>query len=42
MSNAEFESRFRDILDDIENPEVIDAVRAKVTEICHRHPVYGR
>ena len=31
-----------DILDDIENPEVIDAVRAKVTEICHRHPVYGR
>ena len=31
-----------DILDDIENPAVIDAVRAKVTEICHRHPVYGR
>ena len=31
-----------DILDDIENPAVIDAVRAKVAEVCARFPVYGR
>ncbi|CAA6828259.1 MAG: Serine hydroxymethyltransferase (EC [uncultured Thiotrichaceae bacterium] len=30
-----------DILDDLENGEVIDAVRAKVTEVCGRFPVYG-
>ncbi len=31
-----------DILDDIENPAVIEAVRGKVAEVCARHPVYGR
>jgi glycine hydroxymethyltransferase len=31
-----------DILDDIENPAVIDAVRAKVSEVCGRFPVYAR
>jgi len=31
-----------DILDDIENPAVIDAVRAKVGAVCARFPVYGR
>ncbi|KAA3655546.1 MAG: serine hydroxymethyltransferase [Proteobacteria bacterium] len=31
-----------DILDDIDNPAVIDTVRAKVAELCARHPVYGR
>ncbi|HQU89275.1 MAG TPA: serine hydroxymethyltransferase [Denitromonas sp.] len=31
-----------DILDDIDNPAVIDAVRAKVAEVCARFPVYGR
>ncbi|MBN8442730.1 MAG: serine hydroxymethyltransferase [Thauera sp.] len=31
-----------DILDDIDNPAVIDAVRAKVAELCARFPVYGR
>ncbi len=30
-----------DVLDDHENPEVIDAVRAKVLEVCARFPVYG-
>ncbi|MBI1907322.1 MAG: serine hydroxymethyltransferase [Rhodocyclales bacterium] len=30
-----------DILDDIDNPVVIDAVRAKVGEVCARFPVYG-
>jgi len=31
-----------DILDDIENPAVIEAVRAKVSALCARFPVYGR
>ena len=31
-----------DILDDIDNPAVIDAVRAKVSALCARFPVYGR
>ncbi|NMG00500.1 serine hydroxymethyltransferase [Aromatoleum toluolicum] len=31
-----------DILDDLENPAVIDAVRAKVSALCARFPVYGR
>jgi len=31
-----------DILDDIDNPEVIAAVRAKVSALCARFPVYGR
>ena len=31
-----------DVLDDIENPAVIDAVRAKVSEVCARFPVYAR
>ncbi|MEY5098367.1 MAG: serine hydroxymethyltransferase [Pseudomonadota bacterium] len=31
-----------DILDDIENPAVIDAVRAKVAEVCACFPVYAR
>ena len=31
-----------DILDDIENPAVIDSVRAKVAEVCARFPVYAR
>jgi len=30
-----------DICDDIENPTVIDDVRAKVEALCARHPVYG-
>jgi glycine hydroxymethyltransferase len=30
-----------DILDDIENPAVIEAVRAKVSEVCSRFPVYA-
>ena len=30
-----------DILDDIENPAVIAAVRAKVSEVCARFPVYA-
>ena len=30
-----------DILDDIDNPAVIDAVRAKVAALCARFPVYG-
>ncbi|TAM08417.1 MAG: serine hydroxymethyltransferase [Paraburkholderia sp.] len=30
-----------DILDDIENPAVIGAVRAKVAGLCGRFPVYG-
>ena len=31
-----------DILDDIDNPAVIAAVRAKVSALCARFPVYGR
>ena len=31
-----------DILDDIDNPAVIEAVRAKVSALCARFPVYGR
>ncbi|HJV26954.1 MAG TPA: serine hydroxymethyltransferase [Aromatoleum sp.] len=31
-----------DVLDDVENPAVIDAVRAKVSALCARFPVYGR
>ena len=31
-----------DILDDIDNPSVIEAVRAKVSALCARFPVYGR
>ena len=31
-----------DVLDDIDKPAVVDAVRAKVTEVCARFPVYGR
>ncbi|VWL87511.1 serine hydroxymethyltransferase [Burkholderia lata] len=30
-----------DILDDIDNPRVIDAVRAMVVELCEEFPVYG-
>ena len=30
-----------DVLDDRENPAVIDGVRAKVLEVCARFPVYG-
>jgi len=30
-----------DILDDVENEEVIDQVRAKVLALCQRFPVYG-
>ena len=30
-----------DVLDDIDNEEVIDQVRAKVQELCQRFPVYG-
>ena len=30
-----------DVLDDHENPEVRDAVRAKVLDVCARFPVYG-
>ena len=29
-----------DICDDIENPEVVNEVRAKVEELCSRFPVY--
>jgi len=31
-----------DIIDDLENPAVIDAVRAKVSDLCARFPVYGK
>ncbi|AHE97745.1 serine hydroxymethyltransferase [Thioalkalivibrio paradoxus] len=31
-----------DVLDDHENPAVIDAVRAKVLDVCARFPVYGQ
>jgi len=31
-----------DILDDIENPEVVEHVRGEVAAICARLPVYGR
>ncbi|AYH42396.1 serine hydroxymethyltransferase [Azoarcus sp. DN11] len=31
-----------DVLDAIDNPAVIDAVRAKVAALCARFPVYGR
>ncbi len=31
-----------DVLDDVENPAVIEAVRAKVAALCARFPVYGR
>jgi len=31
-----------DILDDIENPAVVDAVREKVGKLCARFPVYGK
>ncbi len=30
-----------DVLDDVENPAVIDAVRGKVLDLCRRFPVYG-
>jgi glycine hydroxymethyltransferase len=30
-----------DVLDDIENPAVIEAVRTKVLALCRRFPVYG-
>jgi len=30
-----------DVLDDHENPAVLDAVRAKVLDVCARFPVYG-
>ncbi len=30
-----------DVLDDIENPAVIEAVRGKVLALCRRFPVYG-
>lgn len=30
-----------DILDDVENEEIIDQVRAKVLALCQRFPVYG-
>ncbi|MCA1790433.1 MAG: serine hydroxymethyltransferase [Thioalkalivibrio sp.] len=30
-----------DVLDDHENPEVLDTVRAKVLDVCARFPVYG-
>jgi glycine hydroxymethyltransferase len=30
-----------DVLDDHENPVVLDAVRAKVLDVCARFPVYG-
>jgi glycine hydroxymethyltransferase len=29
------------VLDDHENPEVIDGVRQKVLDVCARFPVYG-
>ncbi len=31
-----------DVLDDIDNPQVIERVRGKVTALCKRLPVYGR
>jgi glycine hydroxymethyltransferase len=31
-----------DVLDDIENPEVIETVRDKVSALCARFPVYGK
>ncbi|MCB1914879.1 MAG: serine hydroxymethyltransferase [Rhodocyclaceae bacterium] len=31
-----------DVLDDIDNPAVIEAVRAKASALCARFPVYGR
>jgi glycine hydroxymethyltransferase len=31
-----------DVLDDIDNPAVIAAVRAKVSALCARFPVYGK
>ena len=31
-----------DVLDDVENTAVIDAVRGKVLELCGRFPVYGK
>ena len=30
-----------DILDDVENQDVIDTVRAKVQALCNKFPVYG-
>ncbi len=30
-----------DIIDDIDNDDVIEAVKTKVTELCHQFPVYG-
>jgi glycine hydroxymethyltransferase len=30
-----------DVLDDIDNEDVIDQIRAKVQELCERFPVYG-
>ncbi len=30
-----------DIIDDIENDEIIETVKAKVTNLCHQFPVYG-
>jgi glycine hydroxymethyltransferase len=31
-----------DVLDDVENTAVIDAVRSKVLDLCGRFPVYGK
>ncbi|MCK9986540.1 MAG: glycine hydroxymethyltransferase [Azoarcus sp.] len=39
---AELAGWICDILDDLENPAVIDAVRAKVSALCARFPVYGK
>jgi len=30
-----------DVLDDIDNPAVIERVRSKVLALCKRFPVYG-
>ena len=30
-----------DVMDNIDNPEVIEATKAKVLEICKRLPVYA-
>ncbi len=30
-----------DIIDDIDNDEIIETVKSKVTELCHQFPVYG-
>jgi glycine hydroxymethyltransferase len=30
-----------DVLDDVENPALIGAVRDKVLDLCKRFPVYG-